>query len=59
MPLTDDTDGAEELTMDIEFENEWETTSDWNEDDEEAVVEENDLCYPRSVTRGEATMDTS
>ena len=59
MPLTDDTDGAEELTIDIEFENEWETTSDWNEDDEEAVTEENDLCYPRSVTRGEAPMDTS
>jgi len=35
MPLTD-----EELTIDIEFENEWETTSDWNEDDDEAAAEE-------------------
>jgi len=59
MPLTDDADGAEELTIDIEFENEWETTSDWNEDDDEAVAEENDLCYPRSTTRVEAIMDTS
>jgi CTD kinase subunit gamma len=54
MPLTDDADGTEELAIDIEFENEWETTSDWNEDDDEAVTEENDLCYPRSTTRGEA-----
>ena len=58
MPLTDDADGAEELAIDIEFENEWETTSDWNEDDDEAVAEENDLCYPRSSTRGEVPMDT-
>lgn len=36
---------GEELTIDIEFENEWETTSDWNEDDEEAVLEENALCF--------------
>jgi len=58
MPLPDDTDGAEELTIDIEFENEWETTSNWNEDDDEAVAEENDLCYPSGM-RGEAPMDTS
>lgn len=57
MPLTDDADGAEELTFDIEFENEWEATSDWNEDDDEAVAEENDLCYPKSTIRGEAPMD--
>ena len=55
MPLTDDTDGIEELTVDIEFENEWETTSDWNEDDDEAVAEENDLCYPKNT----APMDIS
>lgn len=46
LPLTDDRDGEEELTQDIEFENDWETTSDWNEDDTEAVLEENDLCFP-------------
>ena len=56
VPLTDDTDGADELTIDIEFENEWETTSDWNEDDDDAVAEENDLCYPRSTN---APMDVS
>lgn len=59
MPLADDTDGAEELTIDIEFENEWETTSDWNEDDDEAVAEENDLCYPRNNPRDSAPMDIS
>jgi len=46
LPLTDDGDGEEELTLDIEFENDWETTSDWNEDDDDAVIEENDLCFP-------------
>jgi CTD kinase subunit gamma len=56
MPLTDDNDGAEELTIDIEFENQWETTSDWNEDDDDAVGEENDLCYPGE---GETPMDLS
>lgn len=45
MPLTDDGDGEEELAIDIEFENEWETTSDWNEDDDDAVREENELCF--------------
>ena len=45
LPLTDDGDGAGELTLDIEFENEWEATSDWNEDDEEAVAEEHELCF--------------
>jgi CTD kinase subunit gamma len=38
---------GEELTIDVEFENEWETTSDWNEDDDEAALEENELCFPR------------
>lgn len=40
-----------ELSLDIEFDNEWETTSDWNEDDDEAVAEENLLCYPNVGTR--------
>ncbi|KZT41888.1 hypothetical protein SISSUDRAFT_1069656 [Sistotremastrum suecicum HHB10207 ss-3] len=31
---------------DVEFENAWETTSDWNEDDEEDVQEETRLCFP-------------
>jgi CTD kinase subunit gamma len=35
-----------ELPIDVEFENEWETTSDWNEDDDEAATEENHLCFP-------------
>jgi len=35
--------------MDIEFEQEWETTSDWNEDDDEAVAEESALCFPEDV----------
>ena len=51
LPLGDQTsdDGEQqELPIDIEFENEWETTSDWNEDDDEAAVEENRLCFPSS-----------
>ena len=40
-----------ELALDIEFDNEWETTSDWNEDDEEAITEENILCYPNAACR--------
>jgi len=31
---------------DVEFENAWETTSDWNEDDDEDVKAENELCFP-------------
>lgn len=46
MQLTDEGDGDEELTIDIEFENEWETTSDWNEDDDDAAAEESELCFP-------------
>jgi len=34
----------QEHALEIEFENAWETTSDWNEDDEEAAIEETDLC---------------
>lgn len=45
-PLTEPGDGQEELALDIEFENEWETTSDWNEDDEEAIGEEAELAFP-------------
>ena len=37
--------------LDIEFDNEWETTSDWNEDDEDAIAEENTLCYPNAAIR--------
>ena len=34
-----------ESALDIEFDNAWETTSDWNEDDEDAADEENLLCF--------------
>lgn len=37
---------APALPIDIEFENAWETTSDWNDDDQEAVKEEIALCFP-------------
>jgi len=45
-PLTEPGNGQEELALDIEFENEWETTSDWNEDDDEAIGEEAELAFP-------------
>ena len=45
-PLTEPGEGKEELALDIEFENEWETTSDWNEDDDEAIGEEAELAFP-------------
>jgi CTD kinase subunit gamma len=32
-----------DMPLDIEFENEWETTSDWNEDDDEATTQETNL----------------
>lgn len=35
-----------QLAIDIEFENAWETTSDWNEDDIDATFEEYTLCFP-------------
>jgi len=38
------------LPIDIEFENAWETTSDWNEDDVEAIAEEDALCFPDKPT---------
>ena len=57
LPLTDDGDGEQELTLDIEFDNDWETTSDWNEDDDDAAAEENTLCFlPHD---GEEPMDLS
>jgi len=34
------------VAEDVEFENAWETTSDWNEDDDEDVNAENALCFP-------------
>ncbi|KAF8589510.1 hypothetical protein K439DRAFT_1383407 [Ramaria rubella] len=37
---------ADDFGIDVEFENAWETTSDWNEDDDEAAQEENFLCFP-------------
>jgi CTD kinase subunit gamma len=49
-------DGEDESALDIEFENEWETTSDWNEDDVEVVTEESELCFPGE---GEGPMDLS
>ncbi|EIN06627.1 hypothetical protein PUNSTDRAFT_72264 [Punctularia strigosozonata HHB-11173 SS5] len=65
LPLDEHDEGwrpNEELTLDIEFENEWETTSDWNEDDDEAVSEETELCFPDQKewprpTDGEKAMD--
>lgn len=38
--------GGADSAVDIEFENAWETTSDWNEDDDDAIDEENTLCFP-------------
>ncbi|KAF8883246.1 CTD kinase subunit gamma CTK3-domain-containing protein [Infundibulicybe gibba] len=54
MPLSDDMD--DQLALDIEFDNEWEATSDWNEDDDELVLEEKDVCFP---AEGEGPMDLS
>ncbi|KAH7909657.1 CTD kinase subunit gamma CTK3-domain-containing protein [Hygrophoropsis aurantiaca] len=50
------------LALDIEFENEWDATSDWNEDDEEAAGEELELVRRgRGVggAAGEEPMDLS
>ncbi|KAF8418630.1 CTD kinase subunit gamma CTK3-domain-containing protein, partial [Boletus edulis BED1] len=44
LPLSESENAT--LALDIEFENEWDATSDWNEDDEEVVMEERELCYP-------------
>ncbi|KAL5492933.1 hypothetical protein ACEPAI_4381 [Sanghuangporus weigelae] len=43
--------GTPDLPIDIEFDNARETTSDCNEDDDEAVAEDNSLCYSNSATR--------
>ncbi|KAH7883453.1 CTD kinase subunit gamma CTK3-domain-containing protein [Phlebopus sp. FC_14] len=51
LPLSD-TENTD-LALDIEFENEWEATSEWNEDDVEAVVEEKELCFPYLRKKGE------
>ncbi len=56
LPLTESVDGERELPIDIEFDNEWETTSDWNEDDDEAAAEESELCFRAP---GEGPMDLS
>ncbi|KAI0628438.1 CTD kinase subunit gamma CTK3-domain-containing protein [Trametes polyzona] len=63
LPLADDAEGAGAFALDIEFDNEWEATSDWNEDDDEAVAVENTLCFvdaddPKSQEQGQA-MDLS
>jgi len=50
LPLSD-TENAE-VALDIEFENEWEATSDWNEDDVEAIMDERELCYPHLRKKG-------
>ncbi|KAF8138931.1 CTD kinase subunit gamma CTK3-domain-containing protein [Boletus edulis] len=52
LPLSESENAT--LALDIEFENEWDATSDWNEDDEEAVMEERELCEG-----GEEPMDLS
>ncbi len=49
MPLSTGRDGQEELTLDIEFANDWETTSSLNEDDFDAFTEENKLCFPSAL----------
>ena len=51
MPETDANNGSTESTLDIEFDNDWEATSDWNSDDDEAINAENLLCYPDPVGR--------
>lgn len=56
LPLTEPTVGERTLPIDIEFENEWETTSDWNEDDDDAATEESELCFR---AEGEGPMDLS
>ncbi|KAL9712164.1 hypothetical protein Ac2012v2_005241 [Leucoagaricus gongylophorus] len=45
LPLSGSADGNRDYPFDIEFENDWDTVSDWNEDDDEAAVEESDLCF--------------
>jgi len=56
LPLAGSAGGERELPIDIEFENEWETTSDWNEDDDDAAAEESETCFR---AEGEGPMDLS
>ncbi|KAG6333138.1 hypothetical protein ID866_5952 [Astraeus odoratus] len=55
LPLSDSENTK--VALDIEFENEWEATSDWNEDDVEAIVEERELCYPYLRKKGSDGLD--
>ncbi|KAJ7645540.1 CTD kinase subunit gamma CTK3-domain-containing protein [Mycena polygramma] len=55
LPLSGENDD-EVAAVDVEFENDWETTSDWNEDDDEAAADESELCFP---AEGEGPMDLS
>lgn len=48
-----------ESALDIEFDNAWETTSDWNEDDEEAAEEENFLCFGPPQSDLQSSYDAS
>lgn len=61
MPLTDKGDPEfEDVGPDAEFEKDWETTSDWNEDDDEACREEYELCFPQNSEKNLVNaMDTS
>ncbi|EKM75758.1 hypothetical protein AGABI1DRAFT_64155 [Agaricus bisporus var. burnettii JB137-S8] len=56
LPLAESAAGERALGIDIEFENEWETASDWNEDDDDAAAEESELCFR---AEGEGPMDLS
>lgn len=40
----------------MEFDAAWETTSDWNEDDDEAIQEENALCFLESTSLAKDTL---
>lgn len=57
LPLTDKAEYDYERSIDVEFDNDWETLSDWNEDDDEACKEENELCFPNGL--GTSSMDLS
>jgi CTD kinase subunit gamma len=56
LPFGDQHADDPELPIDIEFENEWETTSNWNEDDDEAAGAENSLCFPPSGSADDSMM---
>lgn len=49
---------AQETALDIEFEQAWETTSDWNEDDIDAVTEECGLCWGEEGWEGNGLEDS-